>query len=245
MKSLFGVLLAGASILALAAPVSATLQIGGTIGGTSFFCADNTGCDLNPATGVLRLADNSYSGVEVNGSIQTSTHSPDTAILNTSSLSVINNSGANQSITIVVGDTDYAGPVANFATAGSGTWQTAVGSTITLNWYDDKLNRQGASTGDDTPGNLIDTFTSNATKAADAFSHTDSGTVDDTGLSSMTLQATGLLTPGAQLLNRGQTEIKTAVAEPSSLLLMLGGLGLFSLVGGVGLRRREFPPPTS
>ena len=59
MKSLFGVLLAGASMLALAVPASATLQIGGTIGGTSFFCVDNSGCDLNPATGVLQLADTS------------------------------------------------------------------------------------------------------------------------------------------------------------------------------------------
>jgi len=45
-------------------------------------------------------------------------------ILNTSSLSLINNSGADKAITFTVSDTGFVGPVTQFVTAGSGTWET-------------------------------------------------------------------------------------------------------------------------
>ena len=49
-------------------------------------------------------------------------------------------------------------------------WQNAIGSTITLNWFDDPNNGQGADLPNDTPGNLIHTFTNTATTIVDAFS---------------------------------------------------------------------------
>src|SRR6188508_3605779 len=159
------------ALLAFSAPSWATLQIAWDFGGTTGLCVDNTGCDQNLAVGTLQLADQTINGVEVNGSVQTSTKSATSDILNTSSLSVINTTGSDIQVTVTVGDNNFIGPVTQFATAGSGVWQNAVGSNITLNWYNDPANAQGADTAGDTPGGLIDTFTSTAIFAADSFSH--------------------------------------------------------------------------
>jgi hypothetical protein len=73
-------------------------------------------------------------------------------------LSIINLTNTTKTITVAVSDTDFTGPVVSFETAGSGVWQNALGSAITMNWFDDPENKQGANSPIDTPGNLIDTF---------------------------------------------------------------------------------------
>jgi hypothetical protein len=119
----------------LAGQAHATLLFAAQIGVTTFNCADQqAACDTNPAVGILQVADQTINGVQINGSIQTSTISPTQNILNTSSLSIINTLAVSRTITFAVGDTDFVGPVSSFSTAGAGTWQTASGSTISLNW---------------------------------------------------------------------------------------------------------------
>jgi len=213
-----------AAMVVLAGPAGATLQIAADIGGTTFLCVDQTGCDINLTPGVLQVSDQVINGVEVNGSIQTSTKGVSN-ILNTSSLSLINNSGADKAITFTVSDTGFVGPVTQFVTAGSGTWENAGGSTITLEWFNSAANAQGATFPGDTPGSLIDSFSDTAVGAADAFSHSGSGAVVDGALFSMTEQASGTLVDGGSLINRGQTEIKLQeVPEPGSLALLGGAL---------------------
>jgi hypothetical protein len=93
--SLCGV--AAAGMLGFAsAPAHATLQIITDISGTMAGCVDQAACDLNPAVGIIQVANSVINGVLINGSIQTSTGTPANPgpdILNTSSLSIINATG--------------------------------------------------------------------------------------------------------------------------------------------------------
>src|SRR6478609_7219580 len=142
--------LAAAGLMAaVSAPAHATLQVAADVSGTPFFCADNQACDLNSAVGVIQLANDTLNGVAVNGSIQLSNGTPANPgqdLIDTSSLSIINGSGATKVVTVAVGDTDFSAPVKSFHLTGSGTWVNAGGSSIPLRWFDDPTNTQGADT---------------------------------------------------------------------------------------------------
>jgi PEP-CTERM motif len=214
----------------VSAPAQATLQVIAEVNGMISPCVDNALCDTNLTIGIIQVANGTLNGVQINGSIQTSTGTPATPgfdTLNTSSLSIINLTPLTKTVTVVVSDTDFKGPVTSFQTAGSGVWQNAIGAKITMTWFDDPENRQGADNPTDTPGNPIDSFTNTATLFVDSFSHDGIGTVSDSGPFSMTEEAVFTLTPFGQLINRGQSEVKLAVPEPSTwAMMLLGFMGL-------------------
>ena len=230
--------LAAAGLMAaVSTPAHAVLQIAADVSGATFFCADNTGCDLNPAVGVLQLANGTLNGVTVNGSIQASTGTPANPgqdLIDASSLSIVNRSGATRVITIAVGDTDFSAPVTSFHITGSGTWVKAGGSSLLLEWFDDPANGQGADNAFDAPGTLLGSFSSTGSGPLKSFAFDDSGAVDDSGPFSMTLWAQATMTSGAVLLDRGQGEAKSAVPEPSTWAMMLLG---FAGLGFFGYRR--------
>jgi PEP-CTERM motif len=64
--------------------------------------------------------------------------------------------------------------------------------------------------------------------------------VSDSGPFSLTEQAVFTLTPLAQLINRGQTEVKLAVPEPSTWAMMLFG---FAGLGYAGFRKPRARSP--
>jgi len=233
MKTKLFLLAAAAAMLA--APASATLMLSANINGIIVNCADQAACDLDPVIGRLRIADQTVAGVEIVGASQFQTVGP-TNFLNTASFQIVNHSTSAATVQLAVGGTNFVGPTASYAASGSGTWQNANGSNLTLQYYGDTANAQPADFPTDFPGLLLATFNSTAVGPADAFAFNTSGAFHTGPLYSMSLGTSGTLAAWnglagqeATLVGRSQTIITTQVAlpEPGSLALFgVAALGL-------------------
>ena len=206
--------------------------------------------DVNPAVGSLGTIGALVGTINVSFSLQTSDKSAGPGGLNTlsSSGTQIENIGAlADTILFTISDTDFLGPAFSFTTTGSGTWvdprapdAAFGGSTITMEWWNDPANAQGADTPGDNPGIMVATFTDTPTGTTNnqSFSNRfNAGAINDPGLFSMTLDNTLVLGPGIRLESRGQAESKptAAVPAPATLLLLGSALGL------LGWRRWKSP----
>jgi hypothetical protein len=237
----------------LAPKADAALIFAATVGGINVCAADqNSGCgfglvlnDLNPTPGILELATATVGGLEISGSLSTMTLGPPLNILDSGSLTVRNTTAAPVTATAAVGATGFVGPVEQAFVSGSGTWQTAADSVITLKWYDDPANSQGAEDPTDTPGSLLATFSDTAASFVDSFATGTLGplAVNDQSAFSMTMSFTLTLVGNGELISRGQNLVKPdanltrAIPEPASLALL--GIGLLATASTLRYRRRR------
>jgi hypothetical protein len=239
--------IAAVSGFALATPAHAALKLSANVGGTFFTCTDQAACDTNATVGILGIgttsAPETINGVDVFGSVSRQIDTTGLDTLSSSSLQVINNSGAARNILVAVGATDFSGgPTGTWESTGSGTFLTASGSSIDLGYFVDSANAQGADTENDTPGVEVDTFLFNVPDNAESFQHDNSGgPVATNTLYSMTLQFGFDLPNGGNLSSRGMalivdSPVPIEVPEPASLILF--GAGLIG-IGALSRRRRR------
>jgi len=250
MKKIFLVALIAIATLSIGRPASADLFLAGDIDGLPGFCAtdNNTICtygvqllDVNADPDVLELDTTTVGGLTVNGSIHTSIFGPPTNLLDSSSLSIINELGGVGSVLVEasISATDFVGPAATASTTGSGTWGlNSQGSSTTYEYFVDGTNTQGGATGTDRPGILIDTFTDSAVTAIDSYSHNGGPfAINMMSAFSMTLGFDLTLLDGDSLISRGQSSIADVTAVPEPMTMLLVGAGLIG--GGARLRRRK------
>ena len=238
-----------ALLLIVPLPAFAGPILAGTVNGVLFCATDNNAVcangvqlpDLDPAVNSLSLATTTLGGVTVSGSLftmNTASGVPgDTQnSINSSSLSIVNNTLNAILATVAVSGIGFVGPIDFVSTSGSGTWQNAAGSTIGMSWYCDTLNGQGGETPTDLPGTLLASFGDIAGAGVDSFSTNSGAPCVDPNLFSMSLGFDLNLTAGGSLISRGQNEIaeQSVVPEPASMLLLGSGL-----VGLAGYRRRR------
>ena len=250
--------LAGAILLSFPPRADAILQSAASIdGGPALTACDQNVCagggaptflDIDPAVGVLSSNPVTIGGVSVSFNVQTSVKSAGPGGLNTISsagTAVQNVDTVAHTILFTIGDTDFIGPAFVFTTTGSGTWvdQTLPaafgGTTITMEWWNDPANTQGADSPGDTPGFLVNTATDTPEDGTSVqsfggpvppFNLSGTLTNPDPALFSLTLDNEIVLGPGIRLESRGQAESKpqaqVVVPAPATLLLLGGALAL-------------------
>lgn len=245
----------GSAALALgvASPVSATLQMAftvydtvtPTIGYSNVFVDGGMGDTDGLVNQQITLGAGfaPIPNVSITGAF--STAKVDGQNLLTGGSTTITNSRATTTrVYVAVGDTAFTPPATKVQVAGDGTLTNpvgATGSTVTLNYYNDPANEQGANRAFAdladflgnadllTPGNLVDSFA-----ATNSFSYDNISVLANPDLAtfSMTMLFDVSLISGAQLGSFTMSMLKS-VPEPATLALFSLGLA------GIGVARRK------
>jgi PEP-CTERM motif len=225
-------LLAGVASLALMSAAHATLQIAFTDGSTVVTCADGQACDLaGPANNIIIL-NTTVGAFHIIGTVAASVSGTGEDNLQFST-SLISNSGSSEGhLSMIVGDTNFVGPVNSIRESASLTFNDAAGSgPSTLSFFADPANGQPAGIGLSTPGTLLDTVSGSPTTNPESFAGSKLSLFSADGPFSMTEAATLTLLGHASVTGFNESMESAAVPEPSTWAMLGLGFGMMAFFG--------------
>ena len=230
------ILLAATILAGAATAANATLQIAFTDGTNVVTCADGQACDLaGPANNIIILNE-TVGAFHIIGTVAASTFgSPDSLQLSTS---LIQNTGdTSGNLAIIVGDTNFIGPVDAVRESASLTFNNASGSgPSTLRFFGDPNNGQPAGVGLAIPGVQLFTTSGSPLTDPDSFSGSHVSPFSAEGPFSMTETANLALKAGGSITGfNASMQTSSVIPEPATWAMM--GLG-FALMGLLGFKRR-------
>lgn len=231
----FSALLGAASLLALSSVANATLQIAFSNGSSTFFCADQTSCDLDGQVKNLLLLNTVVGNIKIEGTFAASTSHPNE--LSVSNLTITNLSGTSQTLDMAVGDTGFLSPAAFIRSSASLTFTNDTGGSGVLSFFADKADTQPAVTASDLPGSLLFSTMETVSASPDSFSGTKDSPFLASGAFSMAEGAALTLGPGASVTGFNEA-MQSGIPEPKTWAMLVLGFGIMSLMAGFK-RKRE------
>lgn len=232
MRNLLPGLSAAAFAVALASPAHATLQLAFANGGSTFFCADQTACDLDGAAKSLLLLNTMVGDIRIVGTFAASGTGPND--LSVSNLTITNLGHTTETLKMAVGDSGFFGPVSFIRSSASLTFNNDNGETASLSFFADHANIQPATTAFTLPGSNLLTKSGTITVSPDSFSGTKDTPFSPLGPFSMAEGASLTLLPGASVTGFNES-MTSGVPEPTTWAML--GLG-FAFLGFIGWRRK-------
>jgi hypothetical protein len=215
-----------------AAPAHATLQIAFSDGSTVVTCADGQACDLAGPSNNIIILNTTVGGFHIIGTVAASVSGAGEDNLQFST-SLISNTGPTEgALRIVVGDTNFVGPVNGIRESASLTFNDALGSgPSTLGFFADPANGQPAGIGLSTPGATLFQDSGSPTTNPFSFAGSNLSPFSAEGPFSMAEAATLGLRAGASITGFNESMETAAIPEPRTWAMLILGFGLMAFMG--------------
>ena len=194
--------------------------------------ADPGGFETASGTGSAAVLGSNLDGVTISVSSVTKQTGPND--LTTDNINITNTTGSIQTIKIIAGANGYLGADSSFALTGT-IGATLGGSDLVGQYFVDPTNSLNGLS-ETVNGTQISSFDSGALTGPQSFSFNGAGFDSVLGPFGMVEELTLTLQPGAEVFVQGASMTASAVPEPSTWAMALGGFGLLGLLG---LRKRR------
>ena len=219
------------ALVGFTSAANATLQLSITDGATTFSCKDGQlGCDQSGGPNNLLAVNTTIGGFFVEITLTQSSFGGHN-VLQLSTSDIVNNGGAEGVLSFIASDTGFHAPVTNIEESASLTFNANVGAgDSTLKFWADHANTQGANPLN-TPGTLLDSVSGHAVTDPDSFAGSKTQSFIAGLPFSMTEGASLDLISGGSITGFNQSMTSSAIPEPSTWAMLIGGFGLMAFLG--------------